>query len=84
MSSPDIVARMRLHGDVDARGMEHDFAVNVAGSQPEWLKAAMVEALEGIAAYPGAEELRRAEAAPLLILTKTLAIPKVAFWIRAK
>ncbi|WP_306428834.1 aminotransferase class I/II-fold pyridoxal phosphate-dependent enzyme [Corynebacterium kozikiae] len=63
MSSPDSVARMRLHGDVDARGMEHDFAVNVAGSQPQWLKAAMVEALEGIAAYPGAEELRRAEAA---------------------
>lgn len=53
----------RLHGDVDAQGMPFDFAVNVAGRPPSWLRAALEEALGRIAAYPSADALQEAEAA---------------------
>lgn len=42
------------HGDVEARGLR-DFAVNVAvSSPPEFLRAALAGALDGLAAYPDA------------------------------
>ncbi|MGN6250188.1 MAG: cobyrinate a,c-diamide synthase [Marmoricola sp.] len=55
---------LRHHGDVDARGARHDFAVNVyAGPRPHWLDAALHRSVEEAAAYPDATVARDALAA---------------------
>lgn len=44
---------LRHHGDAEARDCALDFAVNVVVSKPpDWLKAAMVAALDTVVAYP--------------------------------
>lgn len=45
---------LRYHGDVAARGAEIDFAVNVRGATPTWLKQSIIEATENLTAYPDA------------------------------
>lgn len=55
---------LRHHGDVEARGAELDFAVNVyAGPRPPWLDAALHASLEDVDAYPSADRARAAVAA---------------------
>nr|WP_120492326.1 Rv2231c family pyridoxal phosphate-dependent protein CobC [Corynebacterium lactis] len=43
---------LRYHGDQAARGAHLDFAVNVHGDTPSWLKSAIAEAIDDLAAYP--------------------------------
>lgn len=42
----------RIHGDVDARGMDVDFSVNVAAATPPWLVEHLRAGLDNLAAYP--------------------------------
>ncbi|GAA5058093.1 Rv2231c family pyridoxal phosphate-dependent protein CobC [Nocardia callitridis] len=57
-------ARLRHHGDVDARPGMLDFAVNVRGSAPpEWLRARLAARLGELGRYPSAEDERVARAA---------------------
>ncbi|MDO4928257.1 MAG: Rv2231c family pyridoxal phosphate-dependent protein CobC [Corynebacterium sp.] len=47
---------LRIHGDLDARGADFNFAVNVHGTQPpDWLQAAIAHAIPNLATYPAAE-----------------------------
>ena len=55
---------LRHHGDVDARPGLEDFAVNVrGGAPPAWLRARLVDALDGIGRYPSTEDDRLARSA---------------------
>ncbi|WP_063049072.1 Rv2231c family pyridoxal phosphate-dependent protein CobC [Nocardia arthritidis] len=60
-------AKLRHHGDVDARAGMLDFAVNVQGlAPPEWLRRRLAERLSDLGRYPSAEDAdaaRRAVAA---------------------
>ncbi|WP_454198193.1 Rv2231c family pyridoxal phosphate-dependent protein CobC [Nocardia sp. Marseille-Q1738] len=60
-------AKLRHHGDVDARKGMLDFAVNVQGvAPPEWLRQRLAVRLSDLGRYPSAEEAdaaRRAVAA---------------------
>ncbi|MFF0635033.1 Rv2231c family pyridoxal phosphate-dependent protein CobC [Nocardia sp. NPDC004151] len=57
-------ARLRHHGDVDARPGMVDFAVNVQGSAPpEWLRERLAGRLEELGRYPGEADERAARAA---------------------
>ncbi|WP_228002511.1 Rv2231c family pyridoxal phosphate-dependent protein CobC [Nocardia australiensis] len=50
-------AKLRHHGDVDARPGMVDFAVNVQGSAPpEWLRLRLAARLESLGRYPSAAE----------------------------
>lgn len=45
------------HGDVEARGMLHDYAVNTyRGARPDWLDAALRESMDWLGDYPDASE----------------------------
>ena len=60
MAEPD---PLRHHGDVEARGAELDFAVNVYdGPRPPWLDAALRASLDEVGAYPSAARARAAVA----------------------
>lgn len=55
---------LRHHGDVEARGAELDFAVNVYdGPRPAWLDAALLASLSDVGTYPSADRARAAVAA---------------------
>lgn len=57
-------ARLRHHGDVDARPGMVDFAVNVQGSAPpEWLRERLAGRLGELGRYPGEADERAARAA---------------------
>ncbi|MGO4615450.1 Rv2231c family pyridoxal phosphate-dependent protein CobC [Nocardia sp. 2YAB30] len=60
-------AKLRYHGDVDARPGMLDFAVNVQGvAPPQWLRQRLATRLETLGRYPSAEDTdaaRRAVAA---------------------
>ncbi|WP_433591174.1 Rv2231c family pyridoxal phosphate-dependent protein CobC [Nocardia sp. CA-145437] len=57
-------ARLRHHGDVDARPGMVDFAVNVQGSAPpEWLRDRLAGRLGELGRYPGEADERAARAA---------------------
>lgn len=50
-------AKLRHHGDVDARPGMLDFAVNVQGSAPpDWLRHRLAARLDTLGRYPSAEE----------------------------
>ncbi|WP_194835095.1 Rv2231c family pyridoxal phosphate-dependent protein CobC [Nocardia sp. XZ_19_369] len=50
-------AKLRHHGDVDARPGMLDFAVNVQGSAPpDWLRQRLAARLDTLGRYPSAEE----------------------------
>ncbi|GAA3653658.1 Rv2231c family pyridoxal phosphate-dependent protein CobC [Nocardioides ginsengisoli] len=54
---------LRHHGDVEARGADLDFAVNVYdGPRPPWLDAALLASLDDVGAYPSASLARAAVA----------------------
>jgi histidinol-phosphate/aromatic aminotransferase/cobyric acid decarboxylase-like protein len=60
MAEPD---PLRHHGDVEARGADLDFAVNVYdGPRPPWLDAALRASLDDVGAYPSASRARAAVA----------------------
>lgn len=46
---------LRYHGDRAARGARLDFAVNVHGETPDWLKEAVIGGVDELAAYPDEE-----------------------------
>ncbi|WP_377322218.1 Rv2231c family pyridoxal phosphate-dependent protein CobC [Pimelobacter simplex] len=55
---------LRHHGDVEARGAELDFAVNVYdGPRPPWLDAALLASLSDVGTYPSADRAQAAVAA---------------------
>lgn len=57
-------ARLRHHGDVEARPGMVDFAVNVQGSAPpEWLRERLAGRLGELGRYPGEADERSARAA---------------------
>ncbi|MEC3915916.1 Rv2231c family pyridoxal phosphate-dependent protein CobC [Nocardia sp. CDC160] len=57
-------ARLRHHGDVEARPGMVDFAVNVQGSAPpEWLRERLAARLGELGRYPGEGDERRAREA---------------------
>ncbi|MFD6162842.1 Rv2231c family pyridoxal phosphate-dependent protein CobC [Nocardia sp. NPDC060256] len=57
-------AKLRHHGDVDARPGMLDFAVNVQGSAPpDWLRRRLAARLDSLGRYPSAEEDRTARRA---------------------
>ncbi|MEU7140818.1 Rv2231c family pyridoxal phosphate-dependent protein CobC [Nocardia sp. NPDC046473] len=57
-------AKLRHHGDVDARPGMLDFAVNVQGSAPpDWLRHRLAARLDSLGRYPSAEEDRTARCA---------------------
>ncbi|MCS4532417.1 Rv2231c family pyridoxal phosphate-dependent protein CobC [Corynebacterium sp. ES2730-CONJ] len=51
----------RTHGDTDALGAHLDFAVNVTGPPPPWLRTALIDALGEIHRYPAAPEVAKVE-----------------------
>ncbi|MGV9710287.1 Rv2231c family pyridoxal phosphate-dependent protein CobC [Gordonia sp. NPDC003424] len=51
------------HGDIDAEPGLVDFAVNVRGGPPEFLRAALAARLDDLAAYPSVRDEARAVAA---------------------
>ena len=60
MAEPD---PLRHHGDVEARGAELDFAVNVYdGPRPDWLDTALRASLADVGAYPSPDRARAAVA----------------------
>ena len=50
----DGVYRLSRHGDVDVEPGVVDFAVNVRGEAPEFVRAAIVDACAHLASYPSA------------------------------
>lgn len=64
MSPTDDGDPLRHHGDVEARGVELDFAVNVYdGPRPPWLDAALLASLGQVDRYPDATAAQAAVAA---------------------
>lgn len=54
---------LRHHGDVEARGADLDFAVNVYdGPRPSWLDDALHASIDAAGAYPSADRARAAAA----------------------
>ncbi|MGW4090122.1 Rv2231c family pyridoxal phosphate-dependent protein CobC [Nocardia sp. NPDC004750] len=57
-------AKLRHHGDVDARPGMLDFAVNVQGAAPpEWLRRRLAARLSDLGRYPSAEDAEAARSA---------------------
>ncbi|MBF6299609.1 threonine-phosphate decarboxylase [Nocardia amamiensis] len=66
-------AKLRHHGDVDARPGMLDFAVNVQGvAPPEWLRQRLAARLSDLGRYPSAEE---ADAARRAVATRHRRLP---------
>ncbi|WP_054813413.1 Rv2231c family pyridoxal phosphate-dependent protein CobC [Nocardia arizonensis] len=54
-TDPVYLAKLRHHGDVDARTGMLDFAVNVqGGGPPDWLRARLTAVLDDLGRYPSA------------------------------
>jgi histidinol-phosphate aminotransferase len=61
--TPDSLADLGRHGDVDAEPGLVDFAVNVRGSTPGFVREVLASRLDDLAGYPSADDQRRAVAA---------------------